>query len=144
VVGQWQKTAGFLPMVLKSYPIGEPLSAPLTVVNKGAGEVLSLYMHAHVGDGLVAVHAATEDAALVARIFPRYVAVKILYALEEGFCSSCTQIRSSHLSTGHIFMQTKNLDVPGSVKKIRWKITKMFLLQEHIILWHKSDRKKDD
>jgi len=77
VVGRRQKTAGFLPMVLQGYSIGEPLSAPLTVVDKGAGEVLGLYVHTHVGDGLVAVHAATEDAALVAGLFPRYVAVKI-------------------------------------------------------------------
>ncbi len=78
MVGRWQKTAGFLPMVLQGYPIGELLSAPLTVVDKGAGEVLGLDVHAHVSDGLVAVHAATEDAALVARLFPRYVPVKIL------------------------------------------------------------------
>jgi hypothetical protein len=106
-------------MVLQGYPIGEPLSAPLTVVDKGAGEVLGLYVHTHVGDGLVAVHAATEDAALVAGLFPRYVAVKILEALEEGPCSfSCTQIRSSHLNPGHFFMQTKkNLDRVYKKKK---------------------------
>ncbi len=128
MVGRWQKTAGFLPMVLQGYPIGEPLPAPLTVIDKSAGEVLRLDVHAHVGDGLVAVHAATEDAALVARVFPRYVAVKIFDALEEGPCSfSCTQIRSSHLHPVHFFMQTKKIfRWKVQLQKIRKKLLKCF------------------
>jgi len=84
VVGRGQKTAGFLPMVLQGYPVIEPLSAPLAVVYKGGGKMLGLHVHAHVGDGLVAVHAAAENAAFVARLLARYVAVKIFKALEAG------------------------------------------------------------
>ncbi len=79
-------------MILQRYPVGEPLATHVAGVDEAAGEVLGLHVHADIGDGLVAVHAATQQAALVASLFLGYVAVKILQAPEQKLLSTCNKI----------------------------------------------------
>ena len=53
-----------------------------TRVAKRAGKVPRLDVHPHVGDGLVAIDTAAEQAALVARLLLGDVAVKILQTVK--------------------------------------------------------------
>ena len=73
-----EKAASFLAVILQGNSIGKLLAADATRVLKRAGEMFGLNMHPNVSDGLVAVDAAAEEAALVAALSLDDVAVKIL------------------------------------------------------------------
>ena len=77
-----RQTAGLLAVILQGNPISKSLAAQAARILKRAGKVLGLNVHPHVGDGLVAIDTAAEQAALVARLLLGDVAVKILQTVK--------------------------------------------------------------